>query len=113
MIVDSGADRSLLPRALLKRLGLHGADVAKDARPSGGVRSRFVTWYSTVPLVGQIFLPPGAAGPAAALWGPEFPLQVRFATNAPALAGRNDFFQPFNITFAEGNPGCEMIIQVR
>lgn len=115
MVVDSGADRTLLPRDLLGQLGLKGsADIAKDPNTSGGVRSKFVTWSSLVPLTAQIMLINQATG-AATPWGPVISLAAGFAMRAPALAGRSDFFQPFYIVFQEGGAGAnsEMKIIVR
>jgi hypothetical protein len=55
MVVDSGASMTLLAKSYLKLLGLKRADIERDPHGASGVRSRFVTWYSKVPLVAQVY----------------------------------------------------------
>ena len=61
MIVDSGANVSLLAKEHLRSLGITQrgaqAEIERDPMPGLGVKSRFAGWYSKVPLKGQVVLP--------------------------------------------------------
>lgn len=61
MIVDSGANVSLLAKEHLRELGIRQrgtqAEIELDAEPALGVKSQFPTWYSKVPVRGQVVLP--------------------------------------------------------
>jgi hypothetical protein len=110
MIVDSGANVSLLAKERLRSLGIRQrgaqAEIERDRAPALGVRSRFPTWCSRVPVRGQVMLPlePDSTSEPPANWtpwGPTFDLELRFAHDVPGLAGRRDFFRSFVITFIE------------
>jgi hypothetical protein len=108
MIVDSGANVSLLAKEYLRD---HRA-------PALGVRSEFPTWYSKLPLRGQVvlpFAPDSTPYPSAnwAPWGPPFDLDPRFASHAPDLAGRRDFFRSFVVTFVEDAEAPSYILTQR
>jgi hypothetical protein len=110
MIVDSGANVSLLAKEHLRELGIRQrgaqAEIERDRAPALGVKSQFPTWHSKAPVRGQVVLPlapDSTPHPSAnwTPWGPSFVLEPRFASHAPDLAGRRDFFRSFVITFVE------------
>jgi hypothetical protein len=110
MIVDSGANVSVLAKERLRSLGIRQrgaqAEIERDLVPAIGVKSRFAAWHSKVPLRAQVVLPvapDSTPHPSAnwTPWGPSFVLDARFASHAPDLAGRRDFFRSFVITFVE------------
>jgi hypothetical protein len=96
---------TLLAKSYLKLLGLKRVDIDRDAIQAAGVKSKFTTWYSKVPLTAQVWTLAPATPPATGWvpmpWSPVFVIDPRFASRAPALAGRRDFFQHFIITFCE------------
>jgi hypothetical protein len=102
-IVDSGAHRTLLPKQLAKPLGIKMSELTKDAVLAGGVKSKFTTWSSTVMIRAQVLYqtgPPSASTMADPTpWGPTFDLDAGFASSAPVLFGRADFFQAFDVAF--------------
>jgi hypothetical protein len=122
MIVDSGANVSLLANEYLRDLGIKQrgaqAEIERDRAPALGVRSQFPTWYSKVPLRGQVVLPlapDSTPYPSAnwTPWGPLFDLEPRFASHAPNLAGRRDFFRSFVVTFVEDAEAPSYILTQR
>lgn len=84
-IVDSGADRTLLPKSLAANLGISDTDLVPTPHGSGGAgNTSFSTWTSTRVLTGQIVaILPG--GPQ--LWGPTFALAPEYAENTTPLFG--------------------------
>jgi hypothetical protein len=122
MIVDSGANVSLLGKEHLRELGIRQrgaqAEIELDAEPALGVKSRFPTWYSKVSVRGQVVLPlapDSTPYPSAnwTPWGPSFVLDPRFASHAPDLAGRRDFFRSFVVTFIEDAEAPSYILTQR
>jgi hypothetical protein len=122
MTVDSGANVSLLAKEHLRSLGIKQrgaqAEIERDRTPALGVRSQFPTWYSIVPVRGQVVLPlePGSTSQPPAnwtLWGPTFDLDPRFAHDVPGLAGRRDFFRSFVVTFIEDADAPSYILTQR
>ena len=122
LIIDSGASFSLLGKEHLRPLGIRErgaqAEIERDSEPALGVKSRFATWYSSVPLRGQVVLPlapDSTPDPSAdwTPWGPLFDLEPRFASRAPRLAGRRDFFRTFVVTFVEDAEAPSYILTQR
>jgi hypothetical protein len=122
MIVDSGANVSLLAKEHLRELGIKQrgaqAEIERDRAPALGVRSQFPTWCSKVPVRGQVVLPlePGSTPEPSANWtpwGPPFDLDPRFAHDVPGLAGRRDFFRSFVVTFIEDAEAPSYILTQR
>jgi hypothetical protein len=122
MIVDSGANVSLLAKERLRELGIKQrgahAEIERDRALALGVRSQFPTWRSKVPVRGQVVLPlePASAPHASANWtpwGPPFDLDPRFAHDVPGLAGRRDFFRNFVVTFVEDAEAPSYILTQR
>jgi hypothetical protein len=122
MIVDSGANVSLLAKERLRELGIKQrgahAEIERDRALALGVRSQFPTWRSKVPVRGQVVLPlePASAPHASANWtpwGPTFDLEPRFAHDVPGLAGRRDFFRSFVVTFVEDAEAPSYILTQR
>jgi hypothetical protein len=122
LIVDSGASVSVLGKEHLRDLGIRQrgaqAEIVPDSEPALGVKSRFATWYSSVPLRGQVVLPLAPEStpyPSAnwTPWGPPFDLEPRFASHAPSLAGRRDFFRSFVVTFVEDAEAPSYILTQR
>jgi hypothetical protein len=86
--------------------------------PGIGVKFRFPTWYSKVPLRAHVVLPLGPDStpqPSAdwTPWGPAFHLDPRFAHDVPGLAGRRDFFRSFVVTFVEDAEAPSYILTQR
>lgn len=122
MIVDSGANVSLLGKERLRELGIRQrgaqAEIERDRTPALGVRSHFPTWCSKVPVRGQVVLPlePDSSPEPSAdwtPWGPPFHFDPRFAHDVPALAGRRDFFRSFVVTFVEDAEAPSYILTQR
>jgi hypothetical protein len=122
MIVDSGANVSLLAKEHLRSLGIKQsgvqAEIERDPMPGFGVKSQFAGWYSKVPLEAQIVLPlaPDSTPEPSANWtpwGPPFDLEPRFAHDVPGLAGRRDFFRSFVVTFVEDAEAPSYILTQR
>jgi hypothetical protein len=94
-IVDSGADRTVLPLSLALRLGVaHLLDRTPEVG-LGLVGRAFPLWSASSPLHGWVVRADGSA------WGPRFRLRPLFADADVALLGRADFFRAFTITFQE------------
>jgi hypothetical protein len=94
-VVDSGADRTFLPKNVASHLGIGEDELVMTPQGGTGVEGRsFPTWASTVPITGRVVT-------AAGLWGPRFPLEPLFADLGLALLGRADFFRAFTVTFQE------------
>lgn len=95
-IIDSGADGTLLPKVVARRLGIESGLVptSKEAGAAGG--QAFPTWKSPEHIYGRVvaLLP---SGPQE--WGPRFRLFPAFADTEMPLYGRADFFKVFTITF--------------
>jgi hypothetical protein len=122
LIVDSGANVSLLAKEHLRKLGIRQrgarAEIEPDSEPALGVKSRFATWHSNVPLRGRVVLPlapDSTPYPSAnwTPWGPLFDLEPRFASHAPDVAGRRDFFRSFVVTFIEDADAPSYILTQR
>ena len=122
LIVDSGASVSVLGKERLRPLGIRQrgaqAEIELDSEPALGVKSRFATWYSSVPLRGRVVLPlapDSTPYPSAnwTPWGPAFDLEPRFAHDVPGLAGRRDFFRTFVVTFIEDAEAPSYILTQR
>ena len=122
MIVDSGANVSLLAKEYLRDLGIRQrgaqAEIERDQAPALGAKSRFAAWHSKVPLRGQVVLPlaPDSTpypSDTWTPWGPPFDLHPRFASHAPDLAGRRDFFRSFVVTFVEDAEAPSYILTQR
>jgi hypothetical protein len=97
-VVDSGADRTLLPKGLATRLGIPPEDLmpAGGAEGAGGVW--FPTWETRYAIKARVvvpFAPPRGPEP----WGPEIEMNPEFATETIPMFGRADFFQAFRVTF--------------
>jgi hypothetical protein len=122
LIVDSGANVSLLAKEHLRKLGIRQrgaqAEIERDRAPALGAKSRFTAWHSKVPLRGQVvlpFAPDSTPYPSAnwTPWGPPFDVEPRFASHAPDLAGRRDFFRNFVVTFVEDAEAPSYILTQR
>jgi hypothetical protein len=104
-VVDSGADRTLLPTSVAATLGFPPTDLMPTPDGSGGAGDTwFPTWELPYPVPAQVMAPfPLPRGPK--LWGPEFELAPEFAKDTVALFGRQDFFETFIVTFKQpGGP---------
>jgi hypothetical protein len=93
-VVDSGADRTLLP----KRLGIP----SKDLEPAGGAEGAggvwFPTWETAYALKARVVVPfAQPRGPEP--WGPWIEMNPEFATDTIPMFGRADFFTAFTVTF--------------
>jgi len=99
-MVDSGADGTLLPKALAPDLGLDfTTDLVPTSHGSGGAGgTSFPTWTTANPITGQV-VAMLSTGPE--LWGPEIAFAPVFADGDTALFGRSDFFAHFTITFVQ------------
>ncbi len=98
-IVDSGADRTLLPKAVAPAIGIPETSLIPTPQGSGGAGgTSFPTWDLPpgISIAGHVM----AFTPHPQPWGPAIPLAPQFAENATPLFGRADFFQAFVITFA-------------
>jgi hypothetical protein len=94
-VVDSGADRTVLPLSVALRLAIMDTLERDPADGFGFEGGAFPIWRSSLPLLGQVIANDGTA------WGPRFPLAPVFADADIALLGREDFFRAFTITFQE------------
>lgn len=97
-LVDSGADRTLLPMPLAPELGI---DPALDLEPQPGGSAgagglSFPTWTARKTIQAQVL---GVLRDHIHPFGPVFALAPVFADDGPALWGRRDFFAAFTITF--------------
>jgi len=97
-VVDSGADRSFLPRSVATRLGI-ASDLIPDPRGGMGIEGRsFPTWSSRAPIDAWVLAKVGAELRA---WGPCLRLDPIFSDAEIAVLGRADFFRAFTVTFQE------------
>jgi hypothetical protein len=96
-IVDSGADRTLLPLGVAGQLGIRDSLIKQDDSPSGASGAEFEAWRAPQTLEGRL-MPRFAGGRRP--WGPGFGLDPAFADTEQALFGRADFFTAFTITFS-------------
>ncbi len=95
-LVDSGADGTLLPKIVARRLGIESG-LVPNPKPAGAAGGQaFQTWKSPERIHGRVIalLPDGPRE-----WGPEFSLVPVFAKTEMPLYGRADFFKVFTITF--------------
>ena len=94
-VVDSGADRTFLPRDTATRLGIRENELVVDRSGGIGIEGRsFPTWSSTVAISAYVVAGFG-------LWGPRFTIDPAFSNLSAVLLGRADFFRAFAITFQE------------
>jgi hypothetical protein len=98
-VVDSGADRSLLPSSVAAALGFPEADLAPTPEGSGGAGNMwFPTWELPYAIKAHVIVPfPQPRG--VELWGPEIEMKPEWAKDTVALFGRADFFATFIVTF--------------
>ena len=97
-VVDSGADRTLLPKSLATRLGIppEHLEPAGGAEGAGGVW--FPTWETAYAIKARVVVPfEQPRGPEP--WGPWIEMNPEFATDTIPLFGRADFFTAFTVTF--------------
>jgi hypothetical protein len=104
-VVDSGADRSLLPKGLAAKLGIPDEDLEPTPEGSGGAGGAwFPTWVIPYSIKAQVIVPfPQPRG--LELWGPEMELNPEFATDTIPLFGREDFFETFTVTLDQPGGG--------
>jgi len=97
-VVDSGADRTLLPKSLAGMLGVPDEDLQPTPEGSGGAGGAwFPTWVIPYPIRAQVVVPfPEPRG--LERWGPVMDLTPEFATDTIPLFGREDFFETFTVT---------------
>jgi hypothetical protein len=98
-VVDSGADKTLLPRSFAARLGLPQEDLQPTPEGSGGAGNAwFPTWEIPYPIQALVMVPyPQPRGTEP--WGPSIDLVPEFANDTIPLFGRADFFASFAVTF--------------
>lgn len=104
-VVDSGADRTLLPKSLVANLGVPDEDLEPTPEGSGGAGGAwFPTWVIPYPIKARIVVPfPEPRGLES--WGPEMELTPEFATDTIPLFGREDFFEVFTVTLDQPGGG--------
>lgn len=96
-VVDSGADRSLLPKSLATSLGIRKGDLEPTTGSEGAGGMHIPTWTSPHVIRARVMVaypPPRGMEP----WGPEFDLTPEFADETITLFGREDLFEAFTIT---------------
>lgn len=99
MVVDSGADRSLLPLGVAKELGIDRA--LRRATPGEGISGRsFRTWNFTAPIEAQVLID----GETGEVWEAQFELEPAFSKFPNAVLGRADFFARFAVAFEYTDP---------
>jgi hypothetical protein len=98
-VVDSGADRTLLPLSVARSLGFPDTDLIPTPDGSGGAGNMwFPTWELPHSIKAHVIVPfPAPRG--VELWGPELTLNPEWAKDTVALFGRADFFDAFVVTF--------------
>lgn len=104
-VVDSGADRTLLPKSLAASLGIAAEDFQATPEGSGGAGGAwFPTWTSPHVIKARVMVPfSEPRGPEP--WGPEIELTPEYAEETIPLFGREDFFGAFAVTFDQpGGP---------
>jgi hypothetical protein len=95
-IVDSGADRTLLPVSVAVQLGIRD-ELIKYPRSAGGAAGDgFEIWRAPGKIEGRVV---AKYLSGKRLWGPKLFLDPVFAATEEALFGRADFFAAFTITF--------------
>ncbi len=105
-IVDSGADKTLLPNSVASALGVPDEDLQPTPDGSGGAGNIwFPTWVLPYSLKAQVIVP-FAPPRGIELWGPELALTPAFAKDTVSLFGRADFFETFTVTFDQ--PGGQV-----
>jgi hypothetical protein len=105
-VVDSGADRTLLPRSVATSIGVPDNDLVETSGSEGAGGAWFPTWeldYTLKAHVLAVFDEPRGVE----IWGPPFELAPEFAKETIAMFGRADFFHAFTVTFEQHtNPGA-------
>lgn len=105
-VVDSGADRTLLPKRLAADLGVSSEDLEPTPEGSGGAGGAwFPTWVIPYAIKAQVvvqFPAPRDVEP----WGPTFDLTPEFAADTVPLFGRADFFEAFTVTLDQPGGAC-------
>ena len=96
MIIDSGADRSLLPLAVARQLGIHG-ELRRGEDAEGVAGRRFTTWSFGAPIQAAILIDPETEE----VWETRFELHPAFSRFPVSALGRSDFFRQFSVTFEE------------
>jgi hypothetical protein len=95
-IVDSGAERSMFPKAYAAALGLQLVE-AED-KPHALDGTPIMAWRALDPLDARIL----AIFPKRAKhWGPTFDLRPFFTETSTSVLGRRDFFSRFTVTFQD------------
>jgi hypothetical protein len=92
-IVDSGAPRSLFPRAVADKLGIADALVPCDRSGEGAGGDEFDLWECTERITAQVIPQQGE------VWGPVVMLDPAFSERGSFLLGVRDFFAAFTIEF--------------
>jgi hypothetical protein len=100
-IVDSGADGTLLPMGVARRLGIDATLTANAANAGAAGGQGFPIWRSSREIHGQIM---ALLDTRPEPWGPRFLLKPAFAETSASLLGRDDFFRVFRITFEHDSP---------
>lgn len=102
-MVDSGADRTLLPKELAASLGIAQEELEPTPEGSGGAGDAwFPTWTSAHVLQARVIvLHPEPHGLQP--WGPTVELTPEYADSTIPLFGREDFFKIFTVTFDQPN----------
>lgn len=98
-VLDSGADRTLLPMSVAASLGIPAEDLMPTDGGSGGAGGLwFPTWALTYPLCARVVAPFDRGDE---LWGPDLALMPEFAKHddTVALFGREDVFCTYAVTF--------------
>jgi hypothetical protein len=105
-VIDSGADRTLLPKSLATSLGIPPEDFEATPDGSGGAGGAwFPTWTTPHAIKARVMVPfSEPRGPEP--WGPEIELTPEYAEETIPLFGRADFFEVFTITIDQ--PGGEV-----
>jgi hypothetical protein len=98
-VLDTGAERSLLPLVFAKTLGL-SADELQEQPEGLGVGGVFRTWTATVPIRAQVIA--DIDGNGNVHWGPVIELRPAFYEGQTVLLGREDFGAPFTVIFDSG-----------
>jgi hypothetical protein len=96
-VVDSGADRTLLPKSLAGSLGIDEGELEPTEGSEGAGGLQIPTWTSPYVIRARVIVPyaePRGLEP----WGPEFDLTPEFAEETITLFGREDFFAAFTVT---------------
>jgi hypothetical protein len=104
-VVDSGADKTLLPKRFAAKLGIPDEHLEPTEGSDGAGDAWFPTWEIPYPIEARIVVPfAQPRGPE--LWGPPIALTPEFATETLPLFGRADFFEVFTVTIDQ--PGGQL-----